>query len=66
MSIKNYNAAVIYYQKCLTYNPRAIEGILELASLYYARQSSKHCLEWLETSISYLESEKDIKKMQSR
>lgn len=54
VSIKNYNAAVVYYQKCLTYNPRAMEAVLELASLYYARHSSKHCLEWLEKSISFL------------
>ena len=47
VKIKSYDAAMNFYKKCLGPNPRKVEAILELASLYYSRYNSKKCLQWL-------------------
>jgi tetratricopeptide (TPR) repeat protein len=48
IKIKSYDLAIGAYKKCLEINPRKIESLLELASLYHLKYSSKKCLEWLQ------------------
>ncbi len=49
IKIKSYDMAITTYKKCLEINPRKVEPMLELASLYHLKVSSKKSLEWLQT-----------------
>lgn len=53
VKIKNYEHAITFYKKCLDCNPRKVEAILELASIYYSKYNSKKCLLWLEDCMNY-------------
>lgn len=51
IKIKSYDLAINAYKKCLEVNARKIEALLELASLYYIKYSSKKSMEWLEICL---------------
>lgn len=55
IKIKSYDLAISAYKKCLHVNPRKMEALLELASLYHLKYSSKRSLEWLHTCQEKLE-----------
>ena len=57
VKIKNYDQAIIFYKKCLEWDPRKVEAILELASIYYSKYNSKKCLLWLENCMDYFSQE---------
>lgn len=57
IKIKSYDLAINCYKKCLKINPRKIESLLELASLYYLKYSSHKSLEFLENSLKNFEKE---------
>lgn len=51
VKIKSYDLAIKQYKKCLHYDPKKIEGILELASLFYNKGQTKKSLSWLDSAL---------------